>query len=610
MSDRPIGQTAMSKRSAPSLALMALATLVLLSPLTERALGADRFAAVVYAREYTDGFGAVRGARADAEVMADALRAAGYEVRIFADANSTDIRRAAYWLSDNLKAAGTEAAGVFYFVGHGAQINGRSYLLGVDAGGGDILSLTARAVPVDHIAEALGRSEAPSFLILDANTLHDAAREFRFEAGLRAFPAPAGGTVVLSAQPGAHRPVRAETVSLFAQHAGEMVQADASARAALSAFATAIRRASEGRESPWIDQRPDARLRFPSAGQPSGGPTDETAATTGSTLVGRVLLATDRGVVTDDGAPTFTDASEGRLIFADVQLGPLRPVLGGRAPDRFALMGAETFVLLARAEAGDGPSRALIVVPSFGWDALGAAEETRRLATQLGYDGAVVGFAWPSLAERTPISYQRDRAAVARSGVHLAALIQSLADEAEITEISLVTIGLGARAGAGALETLAATEAFSESPPLTHTVFLAPDAPSAQFGAQLSAARRVSQTVTVYVAPDDPTLTLAQTWAPDVRAGLAPPNLAPASRVDVIYAPESSTEPAAPTQERPSLVDDLRSLVLTGAPAALRDVVPIADDPELALDIPGAEARALGPANVWRLPPREGTRSP
>src|SRR5260370_23257580 len=66
----------------------------------------------------------------DAQAIAKALRSYGFEVTERINANQGTMRRAIRDFGDRLRRGGV---GLFYFAGHGMQVNGRNYLIPIGA---------------------------------------------------------------------------------------------------------------------------------------------------------------------------------------------------------------------------------------------------------------------------------------------------------------------------------------------------------------------------------------------------------------------------------------------------------------------------------------------
>src|SRR5262245_18601071 len=66
----------------------------------------------------------------DARAIAKALAATGFSVTMLEDGSLSTMRRAVRGFGDELARGGV---GLFYFAGHGMQVNGRNFLIPVNA---------------------------------------------------------------------------------------------------------------------------------------------------------------------------------------------------------------------------------------------------------------------------------------------------------------------------------------------------------------------------------------------------------------------------------------------------------------------------------------------
>lgn len=103
----------------------------------------------------------------DAEAVAKSLRAAGFEVLLKTDANRQAMADAARDFGAKLKSKG--GIGLFYYAGHGVQLNGENYLLAISDAIGDESDLKAKAVTASEIVETMAKArEGLNIVILDA----------------------------------------------------------------------------------------------------------------------------------------------------------------------------------------------------------------------------------------------------------------------------------------------------------------------------------------------------------------------------------------------------------------------------------------------------------
>jgi uncharacterized protein len=135
---------------------------------TQSARAQDRHAFVVGIDTYAELAPLLR-ARNDARAMAEALDIAGFRTELLLDVDERTMLDALATFSAGLN-PGDEV--VFFFAGHGVEIEGRNYLLPADiplVGPGQELVVSRQALPVsDVIAEFRVRGVRISLLILDA----------------------------------------------------------------------------------------------------------------------------------------------------------------------------------------------------------------------------------------------------------------------------------------------------------------------------------------------------------------------------------------------------------------------------------------------------------
>jgi len=164
------------------------------------AAGAEaRLALVIGNGAYT--VGPLRNPPADARLIADTLRRLGFTVIELEDAGQAAMKRA---IDDFGRALPAGGVGLFYYAGHGVQVNGDNYLVPVDA-------TLERESDVDIEGIAVGRVLARmdqagtrvNLVILDACRNNPFARSFRSPArGLAFVDAPQGTLIAYSTAPG------------------------------------------------------------------------------------------------------------------------------------------------------------------------------------------------------------------------------------------------------------------------------------------------------------------------------------------------------------------------------------------------------------------------
>jgi uncharacterized protein YecT (DUF1311 family) len=138
----------------------------------------------------------------DARAMATTLRALGFEVTALENASLTEMKRAIDDFGDALRSKG--GVGLFYFSGHGIQINGRNFIIPVGARVKGERDVEYESVDAGRI---LGKMEDAgnrmNLVILDACRDNPFARSFRSAAsGLASLDAASGTFIAYATAPG------------------------------------------------------------------------------------------------------------------------------------------------------------------------------------------------------------------------------------------------------------------------------------------------------------------------------------------------------------------------------------------------------------------------
>ena len=137
----------------------------------------------------------------DAEAMAKALRELGFDVVSITDADRTRSVRALSEFRGRLKGAGVA---LFYFAGHGVQMDGQNYLLPVDTDMGSEDQVKYNTVRLEDVMETLAQAATPvKIVILDACRNNPFQRTRGAAGGLAAISqAPEGTLIAYSTSPG------------------------------------------------------------------------------------------------------------------------------------------------------------------------------------------------------------------------------------------------------------------------------------------------------------------------------------------------------------------------------------------------------------------------
>lgn len=141
----------------------------------------------------------------DAELMAQALRQKGFQVTMVTDAGQGALNQAIAQFGRDLRAAGREATGLFYYAGHAVQSFGENYLLPTDARLTDAADLSLVAVEAQAVLRQMRSARNRTNIVI-----LDACRNNPFEDipdltdnGLAEMKAPTGTFLAYSTAPGA-----------------------------------------------------------------------------------------------------------------------------------------------------------------------------------------------------------------------------------------------------------------------------------------------------------------------------------------------------------------------------------------------------------------------
>ena len=155
-----------------------------------------RVALVVGNGSYADA-GVLANPVNDAQDIAAKLRAMGFTVVDGYDLGKRELEGKIGDFADALEGA---SAGLFYYAGHGIQVDGRNYILPVDAKLNQPAKLKLEAIPIDDVMDLMQQQAGTSILILDACRNNPFARALTAKATTRAVQAAEGLAEINSAK--------------------------------------------------------------------------------------------------------------------------------------------------------------------------------------------------------------------------------------------------------------------------------------------------------------------------------------------------------------------------------------------------------------------------
>ena len=130
----------------------------------------QRVALLIGNQAYTSEIGPLSNPRNDVALLAQALKALNFEVTTVTDAGLAALHQSINAYARQLRAAGPDAVGFFYYSGHGAQDGGTNYLIPVDVKSAEDSELWDQSLRLTEITRKL-KSEAGNathFVVFDA----------------------------------------------------------------------------------------------------------------------------------------------------------------------------------------------------------------------------------------------------------------------------------------------------------------------------------------------------------------------------------------------------------------------------------------------------------
>ena len=182
-----------------------------------------RFALVIGNGEYKAG--RLPTAANDAGLIAESLRAAGFDVTGARDLDQDTLRRSMREFLDKIAAAGEQAVALIYLTGYGLQFEGENYIVPVDAGIRRDQDIPIEAVRISDFTRPLaGMPGAVKLFIVDAARQHPfTPAGTPLASGLALIEPDPGILVAFNAAPGSIAPIEPGPYGAYAQALAEMI---------------------------------------------------------------------------------------------------------------------------------------------------------------------------------------------------------------------------------------------------------------------------------------------------------------------------------------------------------------------------------------------------
>jgi hypothetical protein len=187
----------------------------------------------------------------DAEDMAETLKKLGFKVILKRDADQRTMEDTIRFFGRQLRDGDV---GLFYFAGHGVQVDGRNYLMPVDAKIESESDVKYEAVDAGRILGKMEDAENRlNIVILDACRNNPYARAFRSnQNGLARMDAPTGSLIAYSTAPGEVAADGPERNGIFTKHLIQhMLEPNLPIEQVLKRVRINVANETNGRQIPW-----------------------------------------------------------------------------------------------------------------------------------------------------------------------------------------------------------------------------------------------------------------------------------------------------------------------------------------------------------------------
>jgi hypothetical protein len=189
----------------------------------------------------------------DARSMAELLKSAGFRVDARTDASSEALSQAVSAFGEAIARPEVKLA-IFYYAGHGVQVDWRNYLLPVDANIASSEDLKRQCLDLGVLLASLGKAQGKEYVIvLDACRDNPFGTKWRPEQrGLSQFDAPVGSLIAFSTAPGSVASDGGGQHGLYTENlVRELAVKGTRIEDALKRVRLNVRLASQGAQIPW-----------------------------------------------------------------------------------------------------------------------------------------------------------------------------------------------------------------------------------------------------------------------------------------------------------------------------------------------------------------------
>lgn len=211
-----------------------------------------RLALVIGNSQYT--YGALKNPKNDSFDIANALKSLKFEVILKVNVNREQMERAIDQFSSRLNQGGI---GLFYYAGHGVQVNGENYLIPIDAKINRQSDVKYKAVNLGQVLDGMGQARSGlNIAILDACRDNPLPKSFRSSGnrGLARVNSPDGTLLAFSTAPGRTASDGEGRNGLYTHYLLEhMRKKNISIERILKLVSRDVKQASGNKQTPWME---------------------------------------------------------------------------------------------------------------------------------------------------------------------------------------------------------------------------------------------------------------------------------------------------------------------------------------------------------------------
>jgi uncharacterized caspase-like protein len=290
----------------------------------------------------------------DARMISQTLEGLGFTVSMAVDLSQIEMKLAIAQFGRDLRAAGADATGLFYYAGHGVQSFGNNYLLPVDVALSDAADLDLMAVEAQSVLRQMASARnRTNLMILDAcrNNPFENVPDLN-ESGLAEMKAPTGTFLAYATAPGGVALDGQGGNSPFTQAVAEQIVVPGQpVEQAFKEVRRAVLALSGGQQTPWDTSSLVSDFMFVQAQQ---SPVLTAAETEELQLWRSVRSARDpvQLMLFLRGYPEGSFTPEARALLAEVMAEELS--VGSSAPETSAVAPEEAETALFKAAQEDG----------------------------------------------------------------------------------------------------------------------------------------------------------------------------------------------------------------------------------------------------------------